>query len=155
MERRIRFDFPIIAMYGDHSPARLSGAELLAIWPHAEFLRVRDAGHFFPTLRPQEVLSACLRFWGGEFAAAPRRYRRGEARRSHFRSYCRNSNRSCGLTRLSRCLYDSYCSYLSACRLSLCCSFRCGARVQRLLLVARACHLCSLLSRSSLGRVRC
>ena len=86
LERLRKLDFPIIAMYGDHSPARLSGAELLAIWPHAEFLRVRDAGHFFPTLRPQEVLSACLRFWGGEFAASPRRYRRGEAGRRHFRS---------------------------------------------------------------------
>lgn len=86
LDRLRDLHFPIIAMYGDHSPARLSGAELLAIWPHAEFRRVRDAGHFFPTLRPQEVLSACLRFWGGEFAATPRRYRSGEARRSYFRS---------------------------------------------------------------------
>lgn len=86
LDRLRGLSFPIIAMYGDHSPARLSGAELLAIWPHAEFLRVRDAGHFFPTLRPEEVLSACLRFWGGEFASTPRRYRSGEARRSYFRS---------------------------------------------------------------------
>jgi pimeloyl-ACP methyl ester carboxylesterase len=86
LDRLRKLDFPIIAMYGDHSPARLSGARLLEIWPHAEFRRVRDAGHFFPTLRPEEVLSACLRFWGGEFAQAPRRHRRGEARRSHFRS---------------------------------------------------------------------
>ncbi|MBS0445544.1 MAG: alpha/beta hydrolase [Proteobacteria bacterium] len=76
--------FPIIAMYGDNSPARLSGEELLDIWPHAEFRRVRDAGHFFPTLRPEEVLSSCLRFWDGEFAS--RHQRAGEARRSHFRS---------------------------------------------------------------------
>lgn len=86
LDRLRSLHFPIIAMYGDHSPARLSGAELLAIWPHAEFLRVRDAGHFFPTVRPQEVLSACLRFWGGEYTATPRRYRNGEARRSYFRS---------------------------------------------------------------------
>lgn len=78
--------FPIIAMYGDNSPARLSGAELLDIWPHAEFRRVRDAGHFFPTLRPAEVLSSCLRFWGGEFTHVPRRHRAGEVGRSYFRS---------------------------------------------------------------------
>lgn len=86
LERLRSLHFPIIAMYGDHSPARLSGAELLSIWPHAEFRRVRDAGHFFPTMRPEEVLSACLKFWGGEFAATPRRYRSGEARRNYFRS---------------------------------------------------------------------
>jgi pimeloyl-ACP methyl ester carboxylesterase len=78
--------FPIIAMYGDNSPARLSGAELLDIWPHAEFRRVRDAGHFFPTLRPDEVLLECLRFWRGEFSNPPRRHRAGESRRSYFRS---------------------------------------------------------------------
>lgn len=86
LERLRTLHFPIVAMYGDHSPARLSGAELLAIWPHAEFRRVRDAGHFFPTLRPEEVLAECLRFWGGEFTNTPRRHRTGEARRSYFRS---------------------------------------------------------------------
>jgi pimeloyl-ACP methyl ester carboxylesterase len=86
VERLRKLHFPIVAMYGDQSPARLSGAELLDIWPHAEFRRVRDAGHFFPTLRPEEVLSGCLRFWGGEFSNAPRRHRAGEARRPYFRS---------------------------------------------------------------------
>ena len=42
------FSFPIIAMYGDRSPARLTGTELLDVWPHAEFRNVRNAGHFFP-----------------------------------------------------------------------------------------------------------
>jgi pimeloyl-ACP methyl ester carboxylesterase len=86
LERLRELDFPIVAMYGDNSPARLSGAELLEIWPHAEFRRVRDAGHFFPTLRPTEVLHACERFWNGEFASTPRRYRAGEPERSYFRS---------------------------------------------------------------------
>lgn len=86
-EERLRtLDFPIIAMYGDNSPARLSGGELLALWPHAEFRRVRDAGHFFPTLRPAEMLEACERFWSGEFTDGPRRYRAGEPARSYFRS---------------------------------------------------------------------
>lgn len=80
------FRFPILAMYGDHSQARLTGAELLELWPHAEFRRVRDAGHFFPTSRPEEVLSTCRRFWKGEFTSAPRRHRAGEVRRSYFRS---------------------------------------------------------------------
>jgi len=84
VERLKTLRFPIVAMYGDNSPARLSGAELLEIWPHAEFRRVRDAGHFFPTLRPEEVMSSCLRFWDGEFAS--RRQRAGEQQRSYFRS---------------------------------------------------------------------
>jgi len=85
-ERLQMLGFPIIAMYGDNSPARLSGAELLGIWPHATFRRVRDAGHFFPTLRPDEVLSECRRFWGGEFHPSTRRHRAGETQRSYFRS---------------------------------------------------------------------
>lgn len=86
LDRLRTLQFPIIAMYGDNSPARLSGAELLDIWPHAVFRRVRDAGHFFPTLRPDEVLQECQRFWQGEFAEATSRHRAGETRRSHFRS---------------------------------------------------------------------
>ena len=86
LERLRELRFPIIAMYGDKSPARLSGAELLSIWPHAEFRRVRDAGHFFPTLKPDEVLASCLRFWDGESAEQAHRQRAGEERRSYFRS---------------------------------------------------------------------
>lgn len=85
-ERLAALRFPIMALYGDNSPARLSGAELLALWPHAVFRRVRDAGHFFPTLKPDEVLRECERFWAGEFDGTPARVRAGEARRSHFRS---------------------------------------------------------------------
>jgi hypothetical protein len=73
-------------MYADHSQARLTGSELLEVWPHAEFRGVRDAGHFFPLSRPETVLSACLRFWRGEFAPAHKRIRVGEARRSYFRT---------------------------------------------------------------------
>lgn len=81
--RRLRF--PIMAMYGDHSQARLTGEELLRVWPHAEFRRVRDAGHFFPSSRPAEVIRACSQFWNGEFALlAP--HRAGEADDRHFRS---------------------------------------------------------------------
>lgn len=85
LDRLRAFRFPILAMYGDHSQARLTGSELLALWPHAVFRRVRDAGHFFPTSRPEEVIAGCKRFWGGEFSRTPR-HREGEAQRSHFRS---------------------------------------------------------------------
>lgn len=77
--------FPILAMYGDRSQARLTGSELLDIWPHAEFRRVRDAGHFFPTSRPEEVIAGCRRFWGGEYSRMPH-HRVGESHQRHFRS---------------------------------------------------------------------
>jgi hypothetical protein len=76
---------PILALYGDHSQARLTGAELLDVWPHAEFRRVRDAGHFFPASRPHDVMAECERFWRGEFSRRPV-VRSGEAQRRHFRS---------------------------------------------------------------------
>lgn len=80
------FRFPIFAMYGDRSPARLTGEELLAVWPHAEFRSIRDAGHFFPASRPDEVLSACRRFWHGDLAVEQRRNRVGDTGRNYFRS---------------------------------------------------------------------
>jgi pimeloyl-ACP methyl ester carboxylesterase len=70
LERLRGLRFPILAMYGDDSPARLSGTGLLGIWPHAVFHRVRDAGHFFPTLRPAEMLATCTRFWDGQLTPA-------------------------------------------------------------------------------------
>ena len=81
--RRLRF--PILAMYGDNSQARLTGEELLQVWPHAEFRRVRDAGHFFPSSRPAEVIQACSQFWGGDFRKLAA-HRAGEPEQRHFRS---------------------------------------------------------------------
>lgn len=81
--RQLRF--PILAMYGDHSQARLTGKMLLKIWRHATFRRVRDAGHFFPSSRPQEVIADCKRFWQGEFKSADTS-RAGEPERAFFRS---------------------------------------------------------------------
>ena len=68
LEALRRLMFPVLALYGDHSQARLTGGELLDVWPHAEFRRVRDAGHFFPASRPDDVMYECERFWRGEFA---------------------------------------------------------------------------------------
>ena len=86
LESLRQFSFPILAMYGDNSQARLTGTELLELWPHAIFRRVRDAGHFFPLSRPEEVISGCNRFWSGEFANQSRSHRAGEPRRRYFRS---------------------------------------------------------------------
>jgi pimeloyl-ACP methyl ester carboxylesterase len=80
-----RMHFPILAMYGDNSPARLTGEELLGVWPHAEFRRVRDAGHFFPSSRPAEVIRACSQFWRGDFSKLAT-HRAGEENERHFRS---------------------------------------------------------------------
>jgi pimeloyl-ACP methyl ester carboxylesterase len=77
--------FPILAMYGDNSPAWLTGEELLHVWPHAEFRRVRNAGHFFPSSRPAEVIQACSRFWRGDFRKLAM-HRAGEGSQRHFRS---------------------------------------------------------------------
>jgi pimeloyl-ACP methyl ester carboxylesterase len=85
-DRLRRLTFPILAMYGDNSQARVTGSELLGVWPHAEFRRVRDAGHFFPVSRPEEVLSGCERFWGGEFDQRARRSRAGDDGERWFRS---------------------------------------------------------------------
>ena len=85
LDRLRAFRFPILAMYGDNSQARLTGSELLGVWPHAVFRRVRDAGHFFPVSRAEEVISGCRRFWRGELDGT-RAQRVGEPRRSYFRS---------------------------------------------------------------------
>jgi pimeloyl-ACP methyl ester carboxylesterase len=80
-----RLLFPILALYGDHSQAILTGGELLDIWPHAEFRRVRDAGHFFPTVRFDDVIAECEAFWRGDHPRRPV-VRSGESMRRHFRS---------------------------------------------------------------------
>ncbi len=80
------FQFPIMAMYGDRSPAKLTGTELLQVWPHAVFRNIRNAGHFFPTTRTREVIFACRRFWGRDIRQLQPKSRAGEPLRGHFRS---------------------------------------------------------------------
>ncbi len=80
------FTFRIIAMYGERSPAKLTGLELLRVWPHAEFRNIRGAGHFFPATRPDEVISQCSAFWSDRLPDTLRRIRVGEAQRAYFRS---------------------------------------------------------------------
>ena len=59
-------DMPIMAMYGEHSRACASSPVLRDLWPHAEFVTIPEAGHFFPTTRSPEVMSACEWFWDRE-----------------------------------------------------------------------------------------
>lgn len=78
-------NLPILAIYGDRSQARLTGEALLSVWPQAEFVRVPEAGHFFPQSRPQVLTDACWRFWNS--LPQPRRTpRAGEPERPYFRS---------------------------------------------------------------------
>ena len=48
-------------------------SELLSVWPHAEFRRVRDAGHFFPSTRPAEVHPHLQPLLGRRLRASSRR----------------------------------------------------------------------------------
>ncbi|MFA4915464.1 MAG: alpha/beta hydrolase [Syntrophales bacterium] len=60
-----KLNFPILALYGELSQAMSTGEQLLEVWPHADFRRVREAGHFFPITRPSELIENCLQFWDG------------------------------------------------------------------------------------------
>ena len=81
--RRLRF--PILAMYGDNSQARLTGEELLQVWPHAEFRRGARRRPLLPSSRPAEVIQACSQFWRGDFGKLAT-HRAGESEQRHFRS---------------------------------------------------------------------
>jgi pimeloyl-ACP methyl ester carboxylesterase len=80
--RKLRF--PILAVYGEHSPAMSTGEHLLGIWPHAEFHKMRNAGHFFPVTRVDEFAGRAWRFLR---RSAAERLRRGEREgRRYFRT---------------------------------------------------------------------
>ncbi|GAX59671.1 alpha/beta hydrolase fold containing protein [Candidatus Scalindua japonica] len=77
--------FPILAMYGEHSQAMLTGEQLLKLWPHADFRRIREAGHFFPITRPSEFMENCREFWKGALVNKLSR-RKGDSNQRYFRS---------------------------------------------------------------------
>jgi len=80
-----KLKFPILAFYGEHSQAMSTGEQLLRVWPHADFRRMRDAGHFFPRTRPSEFMKICRQFWKNAGAGSiPSR--NGESVKSYFRS---------------------------------------------------------------------
>jgi pimeloyl-ACP methyl ester carboxylesterase len=85
LENLRKLNFPILAIYGEHSQTLSTGEKLLEVWPHADFRRMRDAGHFFPLTRPAEFREICRQFWN----AAPiyeLPLRAGESGRRFFRS---------------------------------------------------------------------
>lgn len=80
-----KLDFPVLAVYGEHSQAMATGEQLLEVLPRAEFRRIRDAGHFFPVTRPDAFIETCFRFWKGALhCEVP--HRRGESGKRYFRS---------------------------------------------------------------------
>lgn len=80
-----KLTFPILAMYGELSQAMSTGEQLLEVWPHADFRRIREAGHFFPITRPSEFMEDCQQFWNGALIKElPRR--EGDSKKRHFRS---------------------------------------------------------------------
>ena len=62
-ERLRGLGFPILAMYGERSHSAHCGEWLRELWDHASFSLVPDAGHFFPSSRPQLFIEECRRFW--------------------------------------------------------------------------------------------
>jgi pimeloyl-ACP methyl ester carboxylesterase len=79
-----KLDFPILAVYGEHSQAMTTGEQLLEAWPHADFRIIRGAGHFFPVTRPDDFMRTCREFWNGALQGmVPRR--RGESGARCFR----------------------------------------------------------------------
>ena len=85
LESLKKLNFPILAFYGEHSQAMSTGEQLLRVWPHADFRRMRDAGHFFPRTRPSEFMKICRQFWKNACAGLiPSR--NGESVKSYFRS---------------------------------------------------------------------
>jgi hypothetical protein len=80
-----KLSFPILAMYGEQSLAMSTGEQLLEVWPHADFRRIRNAGHFFPVTRPVEFMENCWQFWNGGLPnRLPRRA--GDGVKRFFRS---------------------------------------------------------------------
>jgi len=85
LEKLRQLRFPILAMYGERSQAMSTGERLLELWPHADFRRIRDCGHFFPITRPSEFMENCRHFWNGARAREVP-HRDGDFNRRYFRS---------------------------------------------------------------------
>ena len=66
------FRFPLLAMFGERSRACAQTDILETVWPHAEFITVPNAGHFFPSSRAAEVITACDEFWDAQLTVTTR-----------------------------------------------------------------------------------
>ncbi len=56
------FSFPILAMYGEDSQAVPTGEQLLKVWPHADFIKIPGANHFFPITHALVFIEHCREF---------------------------------------------------------------------------------------------
>lgn len=94
LNRLRKLTIPIMAVYGEDSPAMSTGRHLLKIWSHAQFYRMRNAGHFFPLTAADEFAKRCRRFLKG-YQTEKVRYRIGDNGHRHFRSdrFYRGDNR--------------------------------------------------------------
>jgi pimeloyl-ACP methyl ester carboxylesterase len=64
-DRLAALSLPILAMYGENSPALATSRFLPQVWSHARFRWLSDAGHFFPLSRSDEVVEEYLAFRSG------------------------------------------------------------------------------------------
>lgn len=64
-----KMDFPILAMYGQHSQAMPTGMFLRDVWQQAAFKNIRSAGHFFPLTHAEEFTQTCKKFLTGAMAS--------------------------------------------------------------------------------------
>ncbi len=62
-DRLSRLELPLMVMYGEHSQALPTMHFLKDVWPQADFHIFRNAGHFFPLSRQDEVVETCHLFW--------------------------------------------------------------------------------------------
>lgn len=80
-----KLSFPMLVAYGERSQTMAAGERLLEVWPHADFRRIRDSGHFFPVTCPLEFMETCRQFWNGALMnGVP--LRNGDAGKRYFRS---------------------------------------------------------------------
>lgn len=85
LDKLRQLTFPILAIYGENSPAMSTGQHLLDVWPHAQFYLMRGAGHFFPVTAATEFVGRCQRFIDVSRTKVVQ-YRLGDNGQRHFRS---------------------------------------------------------------------
>lgn len=81
-----KIDAPVLAFYGERSQSKMTGETLLKVWPHARFVCVRQAGHFFPVTHPGFVVDESLKFWERRRTLRVATRVSDPASQNHFRS---------------------------------------------------------------------
>jgi hypothetical protein len=81
-----KLNFPILAVYGERSQAMTTGEQFLKVWPHADFRRIRDSGHFFPVTHPLECMETCRQFWNCSLISGVPHRKEDSSNKKFFRS---------------------------------------------------------------------